>query len=112
MPFFAFYLWLFFKKQRKYYFSHLIYALNTHAFIFLIISLVLAIKLIFPDGNTWENYLFLYLPIYLFIGTYRFYRKKWLATTIRLFFALFLYAFTLLFSIALIFFLWISVEFL
>lgn len=112
MPVYAFFLWLLFRKKRKYYFSHLIYSLNQHSMIFLIIILVLGIKLLFPGGYTWENYLFLYIPIYMFIGSKRLYRYSFLSTFFRFLTALYLYWLTALFVVLFILVLWLKMEFL
>jgi len=81
MPLYAIILWLFFRKSQPYYYCHLIFAINQHAFLFLLCGLVLGIKLLFPNQSSQpENYAFLLIPIYMFIGKKKLYKKGWIGT--------------------------------
>ena len=113
MPIYAFYLWVFYHKRKKYYFSHLIFTINQHAFIFLLFALIISIKLIFPARDYFpENYLFWILPVYLYMGQLMFYKRSWYGTFFRFVTSLFIYIFTLSMSLSIILLVWIKSEFL
>ncbi len=106
MPFFAFWLWLFFHKTQHYYYSHLIYSLASLSVTFIILSVILAIKLIFPGRMTApENYLMWLIPIYIWLGLKRFYRRGAFGTTFRMFILSNIYFFSTLIMALLVFFL-------
>lgn len=48
MPFFALLVWLFFWRKYYYYADYLIFALHYHAFLFLLFSLWMVVRMIFP----------------------------------------------------------------
>jgi hypothetical protein len=112
MPAYASILWPFFRKTRRYYYGHLIFSVNQHAFTFIFFSLMLVIKLLFPDRNYHpENYLLLLIPIYMIIGTSQFYREKWWNTFLKWIGATTFYNFLLLVSVGFIFYFWFKNEF-
>ncbi|AOR27500.1 conserved hypothetical protein (DUF3667) [Formosa sp. Hel1_33_131] len=113
MPLYAFILWLFFRKSQPYFYCHLIFAINQHAFLFLLCGLVLGIKLLFPDQSSQpENYALLLIPIYMFIGKKQLYQKGWIGTFFRMFAAFFLYLMLFILVITLLFALWFDLNFL
>ncbi|MBN1119318.1 MAG: DUF3667 domain-containing protein [Bacteroidales bacterium] len=79
MPIFAFFMWLFFMKQNKYYITHLIFSLNIHSFLFLILSVIIATNLIFPEKTVYpEPILLALIPVYHISGIRRIYRASWI----------------------------------
>jgi hypothetical protein len=104
MPIFAFWLWLFFRKKRKYYSAHFIYSLILHATIFLVFTLILVIKMIFPDKSIhWENYLFWLIPIYVWIGMKQYYGRSVLRTTFNFLFLGGVYTFSMVITVLMVF---------
>ncbi len=49
MPFYGFLLWLFYRKVYKYYITHFIMAINQHAFIFVVLTIMLLLSLFLHD---------------------------------------------------------------
>ena len=77
MPFYGFLLWLFYRKAQNYYITHFIMAINQHAFMFVILILVLLFALVLPDfSNSFRNYLILLIPVYVTIGSKFLYQQK------------------------------------
>jgi len=112
MPVYAAFQWLFYRKDRKYYYHHLIFSINQHSFIYLLITLILVIKLITPKNNyNLENYLFLILPVYMFIANKQLYGKTWLGTVFRMLSVFLLYSITLLVGVGLVFVFWVGNQF-
>jgi len=113
MPFYAVLLWLFFHRSRKYYYGHLIFSINQHAFIFIISILLMTVKFTFPGREIHpENYLALLIPIYMYIGTLKLYKQKWHTTFFKLLGAYFIYTFCLTLVVGIVFYLWFRSEFL
>lgn len=85
MPLYALLLLIFFNKKYKNYIGHLIFSVNQHAFLFLILSLLLVFNLIFPNNNaSYIGWIILTVPIYSIIGAKRLYMRTWAGTTFRL----------------------------
>ncbi|MBE0651479.1 MAG: DUF3667 domain-containing protein [Bacteroidales bacterium] len=106
MPFFGFCLWVFFHKTQKYYYGHLIYSLASLSTTFIVLSVILALKLIFPGRMTApENFLFWLIPVYIWLGLKRFYGRKALGTTFRMFILSNIYFVSTLIMVLLVFFL-------
>lgn len=103
MPFFACILWLFFRKAHKYYVVHLVYAINQHAFLFIVFSFMMLIHMCLPETiSGYSGYLMLTLPVYHFVGAKQLYKQgNW-----RIFFKLlgvgFLYWFSVIVGITII----------
>ena len=77
MPFYGFLLWLFYRKTQRYYITHLIMAINQHAFTFVVLLIILLFHLILLDFSApFINYLLLLIPVYLIIGHKILYRRK------------------------------------
>ncbi len=113
MPLYAFLLWLFFRKSQPYYFSHLIFAVNQHAIIFLLSGLIISIKLLFPERHSQpENWALWLIPIYMYVGEKQLYRKGWGSTFFRWLTISMLYLLVLVSVILLLFALWFKWHFL
>ncbi len=106
VPFFAFWLWLFFHKTRKFYFDHLVYSLASVSTTFMILSIILAIKLIFPNKlSAPENYLLWLIPIYIWLGMKKYYKRSVIGTTFKFFVLSTIYWFSSLMAGLIVFFL-------
>ena len=76
MPFFACILWLFFGKAHKYYVVHLVYAINQHAFLFIVFSFMMIVHMCLPEAiSGYSGYLMLTLPVYHFVGAKQLYKQ-------------------------------------
>ncbi len=104
MPVFGFWLFIFFRKSRKYYSGHFIYSLLVHATAFLILSLIIAIKLIFPErASSPENYLFWLIPAYIWFGMKKFYGRSIVRTSLKFLFVSFFYSISVVIAVAFVF---------
>ncbi|RWY50145.1 DUF3667 domain-containing protein [Mucilaginibacter gilvus] len=73
LPLFAFILSIAFRKNRKFYVEHIIYAIHLHCFLFLFLAAEIVLKLIIPA--TWESVIEI-LDLVAFLGvTYYVYRS-------------------------------------
>jgi hypothetical protein len=98
LPLYAFLLWVFFRKQRKYYVEHFIMGLHLHAFGF--VALMLLPLLDMPFLPAWGKsvsdiispFVLLWVVIYIFFALQRVYRQSWLVTGLKYFFLLILYS--------------------
>jgi hypothetical protein len=97
LPLYAFLLWLFFKRQRKFYVEHFIMGLHLHAFGFLaLLPLPLLDVPIFPDwvsaiGDFLSPILLIWIFVYIFLALRRVYRQGRLVTGFKYFFLWMLY---------------------
>lgn len=99
MPFYGFLLWLFFRKSQSYYITHLILAINQHSFTFLVFLVMLILSFVFNGYLAILGVLlFLSIPVYIYLGLRRLFRRKWWATSL-LMIAMGVVYFSLLFSI-------------
>lgn len=100
MPLYGFLLWLFYRKARNYYVTHFIMAINQHAFMFVVLSVVLLSALILPKfSNSFRNYLVLLIPVYFTIGHKILYQQKIWKTILKLITIGIIYS-TLVFAVA------------
>jgi hypothetical protein len=77
MPLYGFLLWLFYRKAQSYYITHFIMAINQHAFMFVVLIIVLLLALVLPEfSNSFRNFLVLLIPIYFIIGHKILYHQK------------------------------------
>lgn len=85
MPLYGFLLWLFYRKAQRYYVTHLIMAINQHAFMFVVLFLVLLLAVVLPDfTDSFRNYLVLLIPVYFAIGYKILYQQKTWKTVLKL----------------------------
>lgn len=85
MPFYGFLLWLFYRKAQNYYITHFILAINQHAFMFVVLLIVLLLALVLPDfSSSFRNFLVLIIPVYFTIGYRNLYRQKTWKTILKL----------------------------
>ena len=109
MPLYAFFLWLLFRKNQRFFLVHFIFAINQHALLFIIFITLLSINLIFPHKSTFpESWLLLLFPIYIVIGSRKLYNRKWISTILRLTTAQFMYMLVLSVAIGVV--TWITLS--
>ncbi len=85
MPILGFLFWLFFRRNKKFYISHFLFALNQHTVLFFLASVVMIAQLIGPDTinqGIWS--LFLLLPITTILGAVQLFGNGWLRTIFKL----------------------------
>lgn len=103
MPLYASFLWMMFRKRHKYFLGHFIFAINQHAFLFLIFIILLTVNFIFPQKSIYpENWLLLLFPLYIVTGCRKLYSEKWRKIVFRSFAAIFLYMIVMLFAIMIV----------
>lgn len=111
MPIYGFYLWLFFFRSKRYYYSHLIFALNQHSFVFLFFVGLIFFQLLWPNRSIYpELYLGYIVPVYLYLGIRKFYKKGWFASLFRLVLIGVLYNLTLFIALIAILGIWAQNE--
>ena len=85
MPLYGFLLWLFYRKAQNYYITHFIMAINQHAFIFVVLFVILLLAVILPDFSySFRDYLILLIPVYLTIGHKILYQQKTWKTILKI----------------------------
>ncbi len=85
MPLYGFLLWLFYRKAQNYYITHFIMAINQHAFMFVVLFIVLLLAVVLPDFSySFRNYLILLIPVYFTIGHKILYQQKTWKTILKL----------------------------
>ncbi|MDR3251184.1 MAG: DUF3667 domain-containing protein [Tannerella sp.] len=103
VPVFAFNLYILFRRQRRLYVDHLVFAMHVHSFIFLFYALLIAARKI-PGVPHFSSpvWLILVIPLlYLAIAAYRFYRLKIWTFTWRMLLLIISYSVGLFLSIIL-----------
>lgn len=99
LPFFALLLKLVYVRRDWYYSEHLVFALHTHAFAFLVFALV-AVLLGFSGGAAWAGtaaqVLLVLLPVYFFVAQKRVYGQGWVKTGLKALVLGWLYGFAVL----------------
>ncbi|UTW60563.1 DUF3667 domain-containing protein [bacterium SCSIO 12741] len=76
MPFYAFLLWLVFRKKRRLYIGHLIFSLSVHTFLFAVFAVIVLIQLVVSWELQPEWYLLLTIPVYFWLASKRFYHES------------------------------------
>lgn len=98
LPLYAFLLWLFFRRQRRYYVEHFIMGLHLHAFGFLALIPLAFLDLPFmPEavsnaGDFLSGFVLLWIVVYIFMALRRVYRQGRVRTGIKYFFLWILYS--------------------
>ncbi|GAB4238731.1 MAG: hypothetical protein Tsb0034_14460 [Ekhidna sp.] len=114
LPLLAFYLYVLFRKPGRFYLMHFIFSVHFHAFVFVLLSLmVILIDYIFPSSvflSQWSLIITIFLlEVYLLLALKRVYEQRWLATIAKLLLLNFMYSISvmIIFSVvgALIFYL-------
>jgi len=89
LPLFALYLYVLFRKPGRFYLMHFIFSVHYHAFIFLLLSvMVILIDYIFPSSvflSQWSLMItILLLQLYLLVALRNVYEQKWATTFFKL----------------------------
>ena len=71
LPVFAFILRMAFWKSKKFYVEHLIYAFHLHCFLFIFLSMMMLVELLFPAGWKISNYVNFVCGIYILWYVYQ-----------------------------------------
>jgi hypothetical protein len=84
LPIFALFLALFYIRRKYYLLEHLLISLNFHSFIFLVVIvsellIMTGVKAIYP----FAFYLYLLIPLQLFLALKFYYRQSWFKTLIK-----------------------------
>lgn len=84
LPLFALFLALFYIRRKHYLLEHLLISLNFHSFIFVVVIvsellIMTEVKVIYP----FAFYLYLLIPIQLFLALKFYYRQSWFKTFIK-----------------------------
>jgi len=84
LPLFALFLALFYIRRKRYLLEHLLISLNFHSFIFVVVIvsellIMTGIKAIYP----FAFYLYLLIPLQLFLALKFYYRQSWFKTLIK-----------------------------
>lgn len=89
MPIVAFLLFIVFYRLKKYYYEHLIFSVQAHTVLFLILTVSFTLDY-FSNSETFGWAMFIGL-IYFFISLKNVYQQRWLKTIIKFFMLSFLY---------------------
>jgi len=92
MPFFAFILKLFYIKKNKYYIEHLVFSLHSHAFIFLIASIIIFIHY-FSNALPLFFITISLVVVYCLFALKNYYKQSWKWTILKFFGISFCYSF-------------------
>ena len=91
MPVFALILNLLYIRRGYYYIKHLVFAVNIHTQIFLILVLFILVDYLLGDLSTnIQAFILLYAPFYLIFGMKRYYKQRWRKTIAKFFISLIL----------------------
>lgn len=86
LPIFALFLNLFyvFSKRKYYYLEHFIFTLHTHSFVFLMLSLIAIVEILFKEVVIdILGFLLIWAWIYIYIAQKRFYQQNYFWTTVK-----------------------------
>lgn len=76
MPIFALLLQLFYIRRKRFYVEHLIFAVNIHSFVLLILTIIVIINMLFDRTDLISGILILIIPLYFVTGMKRFYAQS------------------------------------
>ncbi len=92
LPVFALFLALFYIRKKHYLLEHLLISLNFHSFIFVIVIVIeLLIITQIEAIQSFALYLYLLIPLQLFLTLKLYYQQSWIKTTIKFLFLSFIY---------------------
>lgn len=104
LPLFALVLKLFYIRRKQLYIRHLLFSIHLHSFLFVILIVVTALKLIFNSGTTTINLLLLLsFPVYFVVAMKRFYGQSWGKVMMKFFGVSFIYNMMLWAAVILVF---------
>ena len=101
LPVFALFLALFYIRRKRYLLEHLLISLNYHSFIFVIVILSeLIILTEIVAIQSFAIYLYLLIPLQLFLTLKFYYQQSWIKTTIKFIMLSFIYNMLLVLGIS------------
>lgn len=84
LPLFALVLKLFYIRRKQNYIRHLIFSIHLHSFLFFILTIIVALRLIFSSGMSVVNAVLLFsFPVYFIIALRHFYGQNYLKATLK-----------------------------
>ncbi len=83
MPFFAFVLYLYYRKQQRNYIEHLMFAIHLHTFYFILLIAAMLLGELLPSVD-FEWVVFLIMILYLYLALHRVYKQSYLRTFMSL----------------------------
>ena len=98
MPIFALLLKLLYIRRRVYYIEHLIFSVNMHSFVLLILTIVIILSQVVGEKDGFILLLLITIPIYFTAGMKRFYQQSLWKIFIKELILLFLYTIILIIS--------------
>ncbi len=99
MPIFALLLKLLYIRRRVYYIEHLIFSINMHSFVLLILTVIILLSLIIGENDGYVLLLLLTIPIYFAAGMKQFYQQPYWKIIIKEIILMFLYTIILIISV-------------
>lgn len=89
LPLFALFLFMLFRKPGRFYLTHFIFSVHLHAFIFVLLSvMVILIDYIFPSSvflSQWSLIITVFvLEVYLLLALRKVYEQRWFTTLFKL----------------------------
>lgn len=101
LPVFALFLALFYIRRKRYLLEHLLISLNFHSYIFVIVILSELILLIQIEAiRQFAFYLYLLIPIQLFLTLKLYYQQSWIKTFVKFLLLSFIYNILLILGIS------------
>lgn len=76
MPIFALILQLLYVRRKRYYVEHLIFTLNMHSFVLLVLTILALLQFLIKRNDDFTVILALVIPVYFLAGMKRFYEQK------------------------------------
>ncbi len=97
LPLFAVYLYLLFRKPGRFYLMHFIFSVHLHAFIFLLLTImVILIDFIFPSSvflSQWSLLITIFIfELYLLMALRNVYAQRWITTILKFIVLNFMYS--------------------
>lgn len=84
LPLFALVLKLFYIRRKQNYIRHLIFSIHLHSFLFFILTIIVALRLIFSSGMSVVNAVLLFsFPVYFILALRHFYGQNYLKVVLK-----------------------------
>lgn len=81
LPLFALLLKLFYARRKIYYIRHLIFSIHIHSFLFFVLTVIVALNLIFSKGvGELSFWLLILVPVYIYLAFRNFYKQGYMKT--------------------------------
>ena len=83
LPVYAFLFEVVYIFRKRFFFEHLIFSLHAHAFVFLLLAILVLLYQLVPVLRPVLPWVLLYVPVYLLIAMKRVYRQGWFKTIFK-----------------------------